>query len=95
MASSNYIYNQERSFVVNYLNLMPQSKPMAIMSSPDIVMDNSLSNITRIFQTKVWILILMLFLLILLTNTIQVKVFETKMFIALDYYSLLLCKGIT
>ena len=77
--------------MVDFIYPMPSLKPLSMLSSPSFVeRNNGLNSILDIFHTNVWILIVVSFMAIILTNISKIYF---KPNIVFDYLSVLFNKG--
>jgi hypothetical protein len=91
--SKEFIYNEERSLTTDFLYLMPNLKLVSIMSCPEVMVDNSPFNILNIFQPLIWIMIFISYLFVLSLNEIKINNRKIMSFIGIDYFSVLLGRG--
>jgi len=93
MIAHEFTYDYYRQKVVDYLEIMPKGNYLSILSSPKFVSHN-IFNMIEVFDIKVWILLIALYIIIYSINSIGTKTGMQKIFIAIDYLIILMGKGI-
>jgi len=88
-----FVYNEDRSRLVDQDCLFPGENTIAILSSPLFRIDNSLLAFMNSFDYQTWVLIMVSFLALIIINISKTINFESKFYIVLDYFFILLGRG--
>jgi len=91
--SAKFAYNKERESVTDFTYLYPNEKLITILSSPQIVPQYNILTIFGAFQFQVWISIFVAYILVFTVNSIRTRELRQKLFIAIDYFVVLLGQG--
>jgi hypothetical protein len=88
-----FAHDEERVNLVDYSYLVPGEKAIAILSSPSVIDDNRFSKFLTSFDSHIWILILISYLLLTIINIFITRAFKFKLNIALDFVFIFLGRG--
>jgi hypothetical protein len=80
--------------VADFPLLTLSSEKVTILSSPIAIRKNNFDSIFEVFQFNVWILILLSYLIIILINIYKSKSLHLKIYVSIDYLSLLIGQSI-
>jgi len=86
--AAEYSYTDERNSVADFLHLWPNAGLISILSRTYSTHKEDLLSIFSAFEAKVWISLLISYLLVYLINSIKTRGKLNKIFLAIDYISL-------
>ncbi len=92
MILAQFVYDEERASIIDYICPVMAEKLISILSSPQIIDHDSLI-ILKAFKLEVWSAIMMSYLIICWLNTFRTCLISEKIYLALDYFDVLLGHG--
>jgi hypothetical protein len=92
MILAQFVYDEERASIIDYICPVMAEKLISILSSPQITDHDSLI-ILKAFRLEVWLAIMISFLIICSINAFRTSLISEKIYLALDYFDVLLGHG--
>jgi hypothetical protein len=87
-------YSEDRENISEFIQLMPFGRVTSILSSPEYTSEKNLLKILRSFDIKVWILLILSYLVIYLIHTVIKSNRILKFIVAIDLFAILIGIGI-